>query len=615
MPGSFAPAPMTILNEQMQLTYEVANLRLLLEGSLDDRYLSVDGSRLVKRRATIGFPISITAGKRHRDSVAEVEIRVQTAPKSFSTDPPSVVAVLPRERTYNVASITDNSVSIGGGVVSHVINGGGGFLRGRKTYYVVQDQDIVAVQFPETNPEEKTVSFGWQFRPVLGRATVVSGLRQTFVQLSFPVAQNVECLGTVVVSTRWRKYDAKRGVLGESFDETPVEEIVIRSLDPRPSGYQLAWEDLGNGQIAVSLSGSIGWFLPGTRVRIGDLLLDESNGLRVESSTLRYVVPTDLAASRTSFLVSRDGEELEVRHPLNPQPLSRPVCNVEPSTKSVEPNCPKCPECPKPPAGRKIEILAPVRITPIDAARSRVEVDLKKAPDEFPANPLLLVVGGKTFGLRDAPFLSAAKGKIVACIPTALLRSARSLAVKRLFWGPEYSDQATIALPDDLTVSPPVLISKSESASTFAISGAGLDSAEIVAPVKSALTRLGSSVATFEIPNSKLAGLKQVILRQGDGQPVMLAMPKVGADKPSLKDHEPILVSKGQSVTIGGTLLDGLETVQWGDKELLFKVAAAGESVTVSLPDSLTEQPGVVSVTFKFADGSKVQYGLKIARP
>jgi len=38
----------------MQLTYEIANLQLLLEGSLSDRF--VRRQRIVKRRTTVGFP-------------------------------------------------------------------------------------------------------------------------------------------------------------------------------------------------------------------------------------------------------------------------------------------------------------------------------------------------------------------------------------------------------------------------------------------------------------------------------------------------------------------------------------------------------------------------------
>jgi hypothetical protein len=40
LPTSFSPSALDTLNEEMQLTYEVANLQLLLQGSLNDRFIS-----------------------------------------------------------------------------------------------------------------------------------------------------------------------------------------------------------------------------------------------------------------------------------------------------------------------------------------------------------------------------------------------------------------------------------------------------------------------------------------------------------------------------------------------------------------------------------------------
>ena len=72
-PTAFSPSASNILNEQMQLTYETANLRLLLEGSLNDRYTFLSGSRVAKRRTTLGFPISVNTSSRYKKAVAEIE--------------------------------------------------------------------------------------------------------------------------------------------------------------------------------------------------------------------------------------------------------------------------------------------------------------------------------------------------------------------------------------------------------------------------------------------------------------------------------------------------------------------------------------------------------------
>ena len=54
LPTTYGTSALNTLSEQMQLTYEIANLELLLEGPLSDRF--VGNSRDLKQHATIGFP-------------------------------------------------------------------------------------------------------------------------------------------------------------------------------------------------------------------------------------------------------------------------------------------------------------------------------------------------------------------------------------------------------------------------------------------------------------------------------------------------------------------------------------------------------------------------------
>jgi hypothetical protein len=149
------------LNEQMQLTYEIANLQLLLEGSLTDRFVKNTG--ITKPRTTLGFPITITPQSKYKNAVAVVEVEVSNPPQGtrFSDEAPAVTALLPREKTYNVAAISDRMTSIGGGFVTQVINGGATFLRGRKSYYIVQDQDTVATMRPAS--VKGSTGFSWEF--------------------------------------------------------------------------------------------------------------------------------------------------------------------------------------------------------------------------------------------------------------------------------------------------------------------------------------------------------------------------------------------------------------------------------------------------------------------
>ena len=132
-------------------------------------------------------------------------------------DPPAITALLPREKTYNVAAIKDRMTSVGAGAVIGMVGVSGSFLSGHKTYYLVQDQDTVAVQRPSDPKNPNTTSFAWEFRPVLGEDFVRGGLKQTFVQLALPLLES-DCLGAIRVRTYWRGFNRKSGISEDVID-------------------------------------------------------------------------------------------------------------------------------------------------------------------------------------------------------------------------------------------------------------------------------------------------------------------------------------------------------------------------------------------------------------
>src|ERR1019366_67178 len=188
------------------------------------------GLALVKPKVTLGFPITLAPGKRFKNAVAVVavegdvdekadlsaELDAAGAPKMdangerVSFDRPSITALLPREKTYNVAAIKDSSVSIGGGVATQLLGFSASWLHGRKEYYLVRDQDTVALSYRPASA--RRVAFEWQFRPVLGEEFVKAGLKETFVQLALPAKLESNPLVHVHVQTYWRAYDKGRGL-------------------------------------------------------------------------------------------------------------------------------------------------------------------------------------------------------------------------------------------------------------------------------------------------------------------------------------------------------------------------------------------------------------------
>lgn len=321
------------LSEQMQLTYEIANLQLLLEGSLNDRY--VKGTRLIKPRATLGFPVTISSLRPYKDAVAVVEVQVTNPEINFNADDkPAVTALLPRERTYNVAALTDHMTSIGGGLVTQVINGGFSFLRGRKSYYIVQDQDTLASMQASDPSVNNATTFSWQFRPVLGQSFVKAGMRQTFVQLSAPLRNGSACFGKIKVKTYWRRIDRKTGVLKEvipeSIDDPNIDKTIpVYDLTPFVEGRP-TYDDLGSGQIRVTVPGK---FLAGTFVRVGNNYYSEgSAGFTSDLNQIRFVASAADVIKYKAFLVNRDGSETEIVRPVSSASSAKfPTCDDEPS--------------------------------------------------------------------------------------------------------------------------------------------------------------------------------------------------------------------------------------------------------------------------------------------
>ena len=205
LPSSFSNSAGDIFNEQTQLNSQMTGLQLLLEGSLTDQFVA--GTTKLKRRVTLGFPISISVqpGFQFQNAVAEVEVTVCNPPGTDTTavnSNPSLVNIIPQEKSYNVASLVSKSVSLSGGAIAGVVNFGGSFLHGHQTYYLVKDQDTLALERPARKDVcgGKTATFVWQFRPVLGQKVVRDGMRQTFAQIAMPpVTSRQTCPSTVVV--------------------------------------------------------------------------------------------------------------------------------------------------------------------------------------------------------------------------------------------------------------------------------------------------------------------------------------------------------------------------------------------------------------------------------
>jgi hypothetical protein len=596
-PTNFTVGASTTLNEQMQLSFEAANLRLLLDGALDDRYTPAGVAR---RRATIGFPISIEPNRRDRKAVAEVEVRVSPL---LNAGVGSLAAVLPREKTYNVASLTSSSFGLGGGVVTQVFSLGGNFLHSRQTYYLVQDQDTTATQFPGS---ATAAAFGWEFKPVLGRSTVQAGLRQTFAQMTFPVGPEVGCLAAVQVITRWRKYDSKTGTLGAAFDEQTGAPAYVRAYNNLLSGYQLRWEDLGDGTVQVVIGNAISGIPPGTRVLLGNGMLDQSTpGFQLENSAIRFVAAIDALTRARPRLLTRDGAEIELRDPDHPDTTSSPLtgCPGDPSSQGVPPR--------DAPAAAPFSISA-VTLTPFDSTQSRITVTLSE-PVVQQSQPALITIGGKTFGLHNAPYLSVNGDTLTFLAPTAALRNLRVLQAQRLFQGAAFHSERAITFPDDFAPTTLTVLSQNDAQTTLLLTGSDVSDITVLTPAAT-VNALGPTAARIIIGTALLPNNRQLVLQKNSGVPFVLPLPSAPPAKPSFGNHDPVTTGTG-TVVVAGTLLKQIDSLQVGNTQLFFSVSDDGSNVTINLPDSLVKDPGMLVIHMVSKDGSGSDYKIGVKRP
>jgi hypothetical protein len=93
----------------------------------------------------------------------------------------SLVSLLPRDKTYNVASVTKDSKAIDMGAVVQFIGVGASASKTQESVYLVKDTDTVAL---ERSSQINSAKFAWQFSPGLraahGRTGNAAGLRFGF---------------------------------------------------------------------------------------------------------------------------------------------------------------------------------------------------------------------------------------------------------------------------------------------------------------------------------------------------------------------------------------------------------------------------------------------------
>ena len=621
-PSTFSQSALNTLGEQMQVSYEIINLQMLLEGSLNDQY--VRGTNIRKRHVTLGFPISITVlNKDYEDAVAEVKITACNSPGGYSIEPPSLMTVLPREKTYNVGTYSNKLASLGASaVVAGVVNLGASFLWSHQTYYIVQDQDTIAVQQPSES--SRCVTFVWYFRPVLGEKTVRQGLRQTFAQISFPPPPQElsrilgkelkepepDIIGMVTVETKWHKYNRKAGIISDELvagSKVSSHYSWITNFDKSPPNPSIETKDNYDGTTTVTASTH---YKSRTRVRIGSLFLDESTpGFQHTPEYIKFTVPNQLLALNGANIVSPSGLETPLDYWWPGVSEKKPAEEVKLAAAGAN----------------LVEVIIPkasLEVPPGEWSKEDVQAMLKGKEGVGGPFPLIVTMGGKAFGLGDAPFKSETETYITLLVPKDFIRNQQELIVKRQLLWTEFTHSYKI--PELFDVTGLTVLSENRENTVFALSGSGLrGNIKILHPLDPPEIQLSvqdpdrGTMAFLTLPTKQLSGLKQLVLQRGFDPPILVAIPdsKPSEKNTTLSAHDPIEVAKGVTYTIGGPMAESIVAIHYLDKNVEFKTSSDKKSVILKLPDDMTGSPGTRWLDIIYSNKSTERYKVEVINP
>jgi hypothetical protein len=631
-PSTFSPSASNILNEEVQLNSEVAGLALMMAGPLSDQVFAVPVSdtesiEVRKHHLTVGIPIAITPTTADSGSVAEIVLKFKAnfgkfdslrdnAPPDVS---PTITAILPQDKTYNTATISNKSVNLGGGIVTNVLTAGVNFLWQKQTYYVVQAQDTVAFQLPPDPQHPDEISFGWDIRPVLGNATVLPGVRTLFVQLAVAsLGANVNSLvdyGTVSVSAHWKKVDKKTNIIAdEEFDPVPVSSLFhLRDYNFDPS-ISYVEDPIDNGDGTVTVFVGSRYYPPSTYIRIGSTTFGQgSSNVKFLPKGITFTVPAAMLATQKATLMFNGTSEPKEIH-----------SNLVNSKNSLQ--CLTIADAQAVPESATSSIVTATMAFNADTKCTQ-NLEILQA-QKLSTLHLIAVIGTKVFGYRDAPIVFDDAGKKLSFhAPRDLITSTPMLTVERLFFDKAIWDTKALALYMIPTINSATVISKSKENLLIALIGSNLtqfrDPPAGIGFEKDGKTCTDTLVGyqasdtgrVLCVSASRLPDLSQVALTSKSGDLILVELPdKEKKDKPSGATLEPqgsIDAGIAINLTVKGAKLDGFDHVEVEKTKVPAELMQGKKAILVHLPANLVKAPKIVLVFF-FKGSPSVSYTVTV---
>ena len=613
-----------LLNEQVNLTYQIFNLRMLLERSLSDR----DYERNPRLQAVLGFEVSLNPPKQFKGAAAVVEVRL--LPRG-GEEPISLVAMMPREKTYNVATLTTKVNQFGGAAVVKIATVGYTERRRGQTFFLVKDTDTYAFQRTEQAPADgapKPLVLGWVFRPVLNRPSVDAGTRQVFAVVALPTQDSISQDNTpkavnVEVTTYWLPYNRKTATVGtepkggskrqQLSDPISLFPAVRIQADLRAKIDSITWSEVGDEGVVVDILGDN--FYNGTIAIIGGSVLNQPvNGLTLRNDHHIQVLTTLRELAKGGIINGRYGE---------PVPLQlKEVAGWSSASEWGLKN-------------RSVHFSW----TPNPARTSvALRISFDPPPNLHQQQPIIVIGKQVIPPSRIRPYVQDVdqQGQKIASLNFDLDVPAESLATEATAevavptLGPDYHVFAPIYEPSRFEK---VVRLRDGKEVVFGILGARLDKAwqiSIVAdrtyqlkkdPKKvditgreywvsddGAVQQVSNSLIELRIDSEHLKPVKQFVVLLDD-KTFVVPVPAGKAEpvKPTI-DAAPQSVAANSSmgVKFAGTQLSGIKKVSFEGEELKSEVGEDGKSITIFVTRKVTSTPGLVELVGTSEDGKAV---------
>jgi hypothetical protein len=618
-----------LLSDEVNLTYQFYNVQMLLNRSLTDRLY--DGkSRL---QAVVGFDIDLVPDKYAQNSAAVVEVSVsmESPPATCSTtDAPGMVALMPEEGSHNAANLSQRANAFGGALAASVFSVGVSAQKRSQIFYLYRDMDTIS--FEHMTKDGALETFGWQFRPVLGRKSVDPGIRHMIAVLSLPCPDeaNIEPKLNVKVNTSWRRYEgstqtttsdshfwqhALPSSVPTTFAHLSVPATALGQLSLAPTIKSIQWIPSSDGTGIAVVRGQN--FFLGTTVRLGSKLYSGAGDGLVIKSDQELEVPVPLPLVTIGGVLSgRYGAAV---------PLESPVPVDEGCALSIK-------RIQKFPVGNDVvQVATDLNIqNPAKCTAGLALSTLEKMPN----SPVALVNG---VPISSRPFVTSASDPIQfsTMIPADVAKKMTSFGISFPFAGHAWASTLPNAETTVLVtrVSDPVnttLFIRSTNAAKSLCSGwtAELDYNTIIKALPGAPPVPGSAAPAAKTPDGKphgkqpedkgvarcadsssatvgktleldlptklLKGITHILLVKPSEEPLVADIPKPDPPPPapSLDKDQKISVVQNdvKPVTFKGKHLDQVTKVLF-DKTQLTIVSQEDKEIVVSLSSDLTAKP------------------------